>query len=164
MSCKRVCQTASLANPSKTHNLLEVLNWQRSDLKWCSGCGNNRPFDREYWNEKRQHCHAWSDLRNDAHQFSSAQARYGDHEVDMNIWIERWCSTISPSAGIVQKRNSEDQWCPPCRAQWSWEMSMVEAALLFDTEFRNLKEQKLLLLRMDLGEVSAQDSMRQSMK
>jgi hypothetical protein len=162
ISCKKICQTALLAKPSKTHSLLQILSRQRSDLKWCSGCGYNRPFDREYWNENRDHCHAWSDLRNDAHQFSSVQTRYEDHEVDVNIWIEGWCSTISPSVRTVKKRNREDQWCPPCRAQWNWEISMVEAALLFDTEFRNLKEQEFLL-RMDWWGEFPQDSMRDSM-
>jgi hypothetical protein len=161
MSCKMICQAALLAKPSKTHKLLETLSWQRRDFKWCSGCGYNRPFDREYWNENKNHCHAWSDLRNDTHQFSSGQARYEDHEIDVSIWIEGWCSNTSASAGTAKKRNREDQWCPPCRAQWNWEISVVEAALLFDMEFRNLKEQEWLLKMNWCGE-SVQASMRES--
>jgi len=155
MTCKRICQTALLARPSKTHKLLEMLRWQRSDLRWCRGCGYNRPFDREYWNEERHHCHAWSDLKRDAHQFSSAQARYQDHEIDVDTWIEEWRSSASVSAGTV-KRNRQDQWCPPCRAQWNWETSEVEAALLFDMEFQHLK-QELLLLKVDWCEQSVQE-------
>lgn len=141
MTCKSICQTALLAKPSKTHNLLEVLCWQRSDLKWCRGCGYNRPVDREYWHERRGHCHAWSNLKNDMHQFSSAEARYDDHELDVNMWIEEWCSAIAPGVGTLQ-RTKEDQWCPSCRAQWNWEMSVVEAALIFDIEFQHLKKQE----------------------